>query len=53
MPQNREENPCISAGKSPKQPPSASFDQINGNSLLVSIELNGIRYQGVLYAQQR
>ena len=39
--------------KSPKRIPGGSFEQGNDNSIVVSIELNGIKYQGVLYAQHR
>lgn len=38
---------------SPKRIPGGSFEQGNDNSIVVSIELNGIKYQGVLYAQHR
>ncbi|XP_028411692.1 AT-rich interactive domain-containing protein 3C-like isoform X2 [Dendronephthya gigantea] len=42
-----------SAGKSPNRVPGTTFEHGNDNSIAVSIELNGIKYQGVLYAQHR
>ncbi|XP_001637647.3 AT-rich interactive domain-containing protein 3C isoform X2 [Nematostella vectensis] len=35
-----------------KQLPLTLLDQVSDNSLLVSVELNGIAYQGVLFARQ-
>jgi hypothetical protein len=55
--QNGEEksqnNEHVNNSKSPKRVPGGSFEQGNDNSIVVSIELNGIKYQGVLYAQHR
>lgn len=50
---NTEENGSISASKSPKPLPVTSFNQVTDDSLIVSIELNGVKYQGVLFAQHR
>ena len=35
-----------------RQLPLTLLDQVSDNSLLVSVELNGIVYQGVLFARQ-
>jgi hypothetical protein len=51
--EKNEDNEHGNNTKSPKRLPGSSFEQGNENSVVVSIELNGVRYQGVLYAQQR
>jgi hypothetical protein len=48
-----ENNEHVNNSKSPKRVPGGSFEQRNDNSIVVSIELNGVKYQGVLYAQHR
>ena len=39
-------------GREARQLPLTLLDQVSDNSLLVSVELNGIVYQGVLFARQ-
>ena len=41
-----------SRGREPRQLPLTLLDQVSDNSLLVSVELNGVVYQGVLFARQ-
>ena len=51
--EKNENNEHVNNSKSPKRLPGSSFEQGNENSIVVSIELNGVRYQGMLYAQHR
>ncbi|XP_020631914.1 AT-rich interactive domain-containing protein 3C-like isoform X2 [Orbicella faveolata] len=45
-------DPERSRGREPRQLPLTLLDQVSDNSLLVSVELNGVVYQGVLFARQ-
>ena len=51
--EKNENSEHVNNSKSPKRLPGSSFEQGNENSIVVSIELNGVRYQGMLYAQHR
>lgn len=57
MQQNGEEkhqnSEHMNDSKSPKRLLGGSHDQGDDNSIVVSIEVNGVEYQGVLYAQHR
>ena len=41
-----------SRSREQRQLPLTLLDQVSDNSLLVSVELNGVVYQGVLFARQ-
>ena len=45
-------NPDSSSSRESRQLPLTLLDQVSDNSLLVSVELNGVVYQGVLFARQ-
>ncbi|KXJ22676.1 Protein dead ringer-like [Exaiptasia diaphana] len=50
--QGHYQEPTSPRSRETRQLPLTLLDQVSDNSLLVSVELNGVAYQGVLFARQ-